>query len=78
MIKNLVLHYMWLTPSLNFPMHFTMPQKKTFHQITHTIYLLEIIYKIVPYRLGKPKTVLDLPHQQLHASYLTSNIKKSI
>ena len=33
--------------------------EKTFYQITHTIYLLETIYKIVPYRLGKPKTFLD-------------------
>ena len=33
--------------------------EKTFYQITHTTYLLETIYKIVPYRLGKPKTFLD-------------------
>ena len=33
--------------------------EKPFYQITHTIYLLETIYKIVPYRLGKPKTFLD-------------------
>ena len=33
--------------------------EKTFYQTTHTIYLLETIYKIVPYRLGKPKTFLD-------------------
>ena len=33
--------------------------EKTFYQITHTIYLLETIHKIVPYRLGKPKTFLD-------------------
>ena len=33
--------------------------EKTFYQITHMIYLLETIYKIVPYRLGKPKTFLD-------------------
>ena len=49
----------WLTLSLlNFPMHFTKPQKKIYH-ITHTIYLLETIYTIVPYRPGKPKTFLD-------------------
>ena len=33
--------------------------KKPFYQFTHTIYLQETIYKIVPYRLGKPKTFLD-------------------
>ena len=33
--------------------------EKTFYQITHTIYLLETTYKIIPYRLGKPKTFLD-------------------
>ena len=33
--------------------------KKTFYQITHTIHLLETIYKIIPYRPGKPKTFLD-------------------
>ena len=33
--------------------------EKTFYQITYTINLLETIYKIVPYRLGKPKTFLD-------------------
>ena len=49
--------------------------EKASYQIIHTIYLLETMHKIVPYRLGKPKT---LPHQQPHASYLTSNIKKSI
>ena len=33
--------------------------EKPFYQITHTTYLLETMYKIVPYRLGKPKTFLD-------------------
>ena len=33
--------------------------EKPFYQITYTIYLLETIHKIVPYRLGKPKTNLD-------------------
>ena len=33
--------------------------EKAFYQITHMIYLLETIYKIVPYRLGKPKIFLD-------------------
>ena len=33
--------------------------EKTFNQITHVIYLLETIYKIVTHRLGKPKTSLD-------------------
>ena len=33
--------------------------EKTFYQITHTIHLLETTYKIIPYRLGKPKTFLD-------------------
>ena len=33
--------------------------EKPFYQITHTIYLLETIHKIVPYGLGKPKTFLD-------------------
>ena len=32
---------------------------KTSYQITHMIYLLETTYKIVPYRLGKPKAFLD-------------------
>ena len=32
---------------------------KPFYQITHIIYLLEITYKIIPYRLGKPKAFLD-------------------
>ena len=35
------------------------PSEKPFYQITLTIYLLETINKIVPYRLGKPKTFLD-------------------
>ena len=34
--------------------------EKPFYQITHTINLLETIYKIVPYRLAKPKTFLRL------------------
>ena len=29
--------------------------EQMFYQITHTIYLLETIYNIVPYRPGKPK-----------------------
>ena len=33
--------------------------EKTSYQITHMIYLLETIYKIIPYRLGEPKTFLD-------------------
>ena len=33
--------------------------EKPFYQITHTIYLLETIHKIVPYGLAKPKTFLD-------------------
>ena len=32
--------------------------EKTSYQITHIIYLLETICKIVPYRLGKPKAFL--------------------
>ena len=32
---------------------------KTSYQITHMIHLLETTYKIVPYRLGKPKAFLD-------------------
>ena len=28
--------------------------EKTFYQITHMIYFLETIHKIIPYRLGKP------------------------
>ena len=33
--------------------------EKTFYQITHTIYLLGTMYKIVLYKLGKPKTFLN-------------------
>ena len=33
--------------------------EKLFYQITYMIYLLETIYKIVPYVLAKPKTFLD-------------------
>ena len=33
--------------------------EKPFYQITHMICLLETIYKIIPYRLGKPKSFLD-------------------
>ena len=32
---------------------------ESFYQITHTVYLLETMYKIVTYKLGKPKTFLD-------------------
>ena len=50
--------------------------EKPFYQIIHKIYPLETIYKIVPYRLGKPKTFLDQLHEQPHASCLTSNGEK--
>ena len=33
--------------------------EKPLYQISHTIYLLETIHKIVPYGLAKPKTFLD-------------------
>ena len=33
--------------------------EKPFYQITHTIYMLEMINRIVPYRLQKLKTFLD-------------------
>ena len=33
--------------------------EKRSYQITHAIYLLETIYKIIPYRLGKPIIFLD-------------------
>ena len=33
--------------------------EKLFYQITHMMYLLETTYKIVPYRLVKPKTFSD-------------------
>ena len=45
------------TAELSDALHNT--SEKTFYQIIHTIYLLETIHKIVPYRLGKPKTFLD-------------------
>ena len=50
----------WLNPfTAKFSDAIHKALENPFYQITHTIYLLVTINKIVPYRPGKPKTFLD-------------------
>ena len=57
MSNGILFHFNPFTAKFSDALH--NASEKTFYQFTHKTYLLETIYNIVPYRLGKPKAFLD-------------------